>query len=267
MNYQSRFIGLIALLVLSGCKGTGETETTTASILSTRAPSYWKSYQFPISLKLDNRFTEEEVDALTDVAEKWEAVSKNFFSLNTSVRSSKGNYSSLEQYNDSEMGIYLNDIPAVGMPTYALAVTQIYGMKRLVGSLDEHVEILQADIVLNSASWDINVGGFLGFDLGTVMIHELGHFLGLYHEKCTESTPNCSVMVPSIASNDLFTNITTLDSQNIQDKYGPATSPANTRVPTSPRDEAVKIVIELYPHGECVHKENNQVVHIHNIKW
>jgi hypothetical protein len=267
MKLKSLLSGFIALCTLAACNGAGEAESTASSILSTRAPSYWKSYQFPISLKLDSRFTNDEVDAITEVAEKWEAVSKNFFSIHTSLRSSKGDYSNLEQYNDSEMGIYRNDIPSVGMPTYALAVTQIYGMKRLVGTMEEHVEILQADIVLNSASWDINVGGFLGFDLGTVMIHELGHFLGLYHEKCTDSTPNCSVMVPSIASNDLFTDITTLDSQNIQDKYGPATSPANTRVPTSPRDEEVKIVIELYPHGECVHKENNSVVHIHNIKW
>ncbi len=254
------FIGL-----LSACGPQNEEAFTSNSSISSGndlAPSKWSnpSAAFPLQLSMSSDFDATEVAAIQSVADEWSISTKSssqFFDTTNYI--SEKSSGDLNSYNDGEMGVYKLTAWPGALPPTALAVTQIFGMRKNAGTTYEFIEIQHADILVNYQNFSFTSSGGFGYDLQTVMLHEMGHFLGLYHD---ESSIDESVMYPTISR---FTDNRVpkeRDINNIDTKYAttvsaagavrfmasvsPTEQPSVTIVP----DEKVVIRFEIFPEGK-----------------
>ena len=270
-------IFLLSLSFLASCVPTKTVESeVNGGNINVSAPYLWSSLAFPRNLKISDDFSAQEVTNIQAMTAAWETAvedKKNFFTdteRTTEVSSPSLNLDSLG--DDGVNGVYKITSWPMELSAGALAVTQIFGRRYNVGSSSEFVRIEHADILLNENLYDFRTGdtGVSGsFDLRTVILHELGHFLGLSHKYGN------TVMVPSIGTSTVGRAPTGVDATDIADKYGitlgsgsssaMALGPQKNHVPQD-GGEKVKIMIELMADGECVHKENGAVIQRHFLK-
>src|SRR5690606_30345981 len=122
-------------------------------------------------------------------------LNKKIFFINspTLIADKSNTVSNLDHLLDGTFGIYKTTNWPTSLPASALAVTQLFGRRYNIGSSSEFVSIEHADVLINFHLYpfDATNSGF-GYDLRTVVLHELGHFLGLTH-KSTSSDRNASV--------------------------------------------------------------------------
>ena len=175
-----RFITLILFTFFLSCQPTEETSldgNVSSKSAASSTPSRWPSSgSFPVSLKFGSDFDSEEVVALNKAAQSWNETNNSqttYFTTSTSSFSARNN---LDEFRDGELGVYkLFDWPSE-MPESALAVTQIFGTRTSSG----YIRIDHADVLLNYDFFDFTADESWGYDLETVVLHELGHFLGLF---------------------------------------------------------------------------------------
>lgn len=266
---------LLPIMVLVSCVAAKNTTTTSAitTPLNQNAPSKWGSNSvFPLTIKLSTSYSGTEATALQSSASIW-STSVNqgvtFFSATTTT-SEKSNISDLNALWDNEFGIYKTTVWNSDLPSTALAVTQIFGARRNAGSSNEYVEILHGDILVNYDYYTFSTGSSSGYDLSTVMVHEMGHFIGLYH--VTDNAID-TVMHPSISAFSVHRTPYLYDTNNIKTKYSlggvvssaVASKPykAATKEETMNAGVAVKITMELFPSGECVHRMDGVKISSH----
>jgi predicted Zn-dependent protease len=294
MEEVLRFINIALIIFLASCKPSSELVEGGSTSAAPRgdAPYIWSNKTFPKNLKMSENFTESELLSITSMGPLWsEAVNNEttFFTLDTLVPN-KTDTSSAEELFDDELGIYKTTNWPEDFPSSALAVTQIFGRRFNVGTPLEYVGIEHADIMINFDlingfnfdSVDNNVNE--GFDLRTVVLHELGHFLGLghvpsytnreeaYKSMTLEQYKATSVMYPSISSSEIKRLPQERDRQDIYIKYfstnlisaGAALKATGPKV-QDPGVEA-RIILELHADGTCVHKENGAVLGRHFMK-
>jgi len=192
----------------------------------------------------------------------------DFFKLPASVTTNK-DYSSLSSYkNDGEMGIYRSNSWFSDVSSSALAITQTFGFRRNVGQGNEYVELTHADIIVNYNHFSFGIDGLSTvYDLKTVILHELGHFLGPRHNNNFSS-----IMYPSLGRGEIKRTLSNFDQANVRSLYGASSletktssqSPGFSQVKRDPREgEEVTTVIELRTHGECLHYENDKLIYRH----
>jgi hypothetical protein len=272
---MKQILAIFALLSAVACNQKVEPESSGGNI-NASAPYLWSNGAFPRYLEISNDFTDDEVDNIRDMADGWEtAVSgqKDFF--NHTRRTAEVSASNLNLDNlgdDNVNGIYKITHWPTALRGSALAVTQIFGRRFNIGARNEYVRIEHADVLINENLYNFrttgNTDGF-NFDLQTVVLHELGHFLGLTHK-----TGN-TVMVTSIGEGTNNRAPTSVDRADLADKYGAALplmpggsgiAAAKTNYVPSGAGQQVKIMIELLTDGSCVHSENGVVVRRHSVR-
>tara|TARA_R110002072_G_scaffold64203_4_gene159564 strand:- start:2419 stop:3249 length:831 start_codon:yes stop_codon:yes gene_type:complete len=195
-----------------------------------------------------------------------------FFQADGDTTTNK-NYTNISSYYDSEMGIYKSTNWFSNVSNQALAVTQFYGIRRNVGSATEYIELTHADIILNYRDYTFSMDSSSNsnYDLPSVLLHELGHFIGLSHQSDFLVS---SVMQPYLSIFDVNRSITSADISSTRTNYNAslltasnALSALNTGVRTSPVDpkegEIVRGIIELRDNGKCHHYENGVLSDIH----
>jgi hypothetical protein len=213
--------------------------------------SKWPNEIFPLHLKYGDNFDTTEISVIESAADAWSDSTQNqfhFFDVSSSFIESK---KSLKSYDDQEIGIYkLNQWPKELPPT-ALAITQIYGNRKNKGSSDEHIAIDHADVLINYANFSYTTDESWGYDLKTVLLHELGHLLGLYHNSYNKD----SIMYPSISSSSKVEDLNEDDAQDILKLY------TRSSYATSQKDNLDSLLekrtvirIELYPNKKEVIK-------------
>lgn len=287
-----RYLTLLAcLIVLVSCNPGGSDSSnrspssSSGSSSTTGLSARWSSSKLssPLSVKVSNAFDSDfssgDYDSdgygpIRQMMKKWNESTTlyNFFQLGESNISNR-EYSKLTDYyyqDSSQFGIYKSNGWFSDVSSAALAVTQYYGNKTTSSTGEQYVEIFHADIVLNYSSYTFTTDKFdySSYDFPTVILHELGHLLGLGH-----TTNSFAVMAPTLASYDAKRDLF-YDKANIQSLYGSnnlavksllKTNGASTfDTPSSPDDgELVRGVIELMPSGECKHFINGKLEKIH----
>ncbi len=256
--------------------------TTTSGNINASAPYLWSAAAFPRNLKISDQFTPDEVSNITTMSSAWETAvenKKNFFdhfangvTTITEVSSPTLNMDSLG--DDGVEGVYKIVNWPTTLPGSALAVTQLFGRRFNIGAASEFVRIEHADILINEHLYNFRTSNTHAngtFDLRTVLLHEMGHYLGLNHRY------GDTVMVPSIGEFSNNRTPTNTDRADIASKYsvilGSGTSSAvvantvSTKYVPQNNDSGkkIKILIELMADGECVHKEDGAVLQRHRV--
>ena len=268
------------LLLLSNCAPPqDEAFDISQSVTSgDEVPSQWASGKnaFPLQLSLSSNFTSAEKETIKSMAINWsDSVSTPdlsvtnsndkliFFNTNEDIK--ELNSVNLNDYKDSTMGVYKVTQWNSDLPPTALAVTQIYGNRQ-----GDKIIIQHADILLNYENFSFSTEHGFGYDLATVVVHEMGHFLGLYHDY---SSTDESIMFPSINRFTINRYPKTRDVNNIESKYQIksysqqiARSPAGLQLDGQNDIEIGQEVVirqELHADGKCHHRYNGKLIHHH----
>lgn len=274
---------LLSLIIcLTSCKsGGGGVETVTAG---GRAPGStdnsltftWSNSALPLNVHISNDFVfapADEVNGMNPVEQmqkEWDdaVTGKVLFNYPIANVASKGN-DALTTYKDSVFGIYISDDWFTNVSSNALAITQYYAYKR-TGNAGEYYELTHADIIVNNRNHDFSydANSNVDYDMSTVILHELGHLLGLKHQ---EDGSIAAVMQPYLSkwqsNRSLFNN----DKQTISENYddsalsagGGIIAGASYRPSGIPDGHEVHGVIELMASGECKHFQNGKLIETH----
>lgn len=275
-----RILSLTFLFLVVSCIPTKETITTSASV-NKLAPYKWSSVSSPKTISIASSFTSSEVTNIVEMSSAWKSAvdGKEFFIYSERTPEITNSLNSMDSLLDDVMGIYKTTNWPASLYRSALAVTQIFGRRYNIGSDSEFVKIEHADILVNydDHRFDTADSG-PNYDLRTVILHEMGHFLGLNH-KSEKSDKNASVMYPSITSDVNKRFPKDIDIADIASKYNitlssgvSPTARSLVRRPTvryeaDPQDPGVmvKILFELRADGECVHKIDGAIYERHHI--
>jgi hypothetical protein len=268
---------LFVLSFLAACVPAQKESLTTGAATNPNAPSAWSKAGLPKQIFLSHEFSNAEATELTDAVVSWNTHGTYTFSTVSSTKvNDRSSVNNLNSLFDGEFGIYkaVNWHPQ--LPSTALAVTQIFGVRQNVGTASEFVEIVEGDILIN---WTFPYAPTNpnGYDLFTVTLHEMGHFLGLGH---ITNYALQSVMYPSSGYSTFYLRPGSEDIRNIKNKYSigvqamAARSPASSSPQRAPATkefvenspDAVKIIMELHVDGTCRHYTNDVLQSVHKIK-
>lgn len=261
-------------------------QTTTTSSNQGGTPSFtgscsvgrWPSSRRPIALKLSSDLSNEitagmitnGLNPLEQMAKVWNdsIASNTFFTVPFSASANTG-YADLDSFQDGQMGIYRSNGWFSDVSSGALAITQYYGYLRSSSTLGSYVELTEADIIINNRNFNgdftydaipYSQDGIYQWDLPSVVLHEMGHFLGMCHD-----SGHSSVMRPyygktrrSLYSFDI-TKITDLYVNNVNTLAGSS----NLNAVTAAEGTFVRGRTELMKNGECIHYINGKEVYRH----
>ncbi len=266
---------LFFLLLVLSCN---PKEKTTQE--STKAPIYYrwdtaKLQETPLNIVLAQDFlpviNTEEADAsglnpIELMAQKWNLAhpSFEFYSLPFTVGSNKI-FTNLDDYlEDHEIGIYYSQEWYRELSPNSLAVTQFNGVRKNVGTSEEYFEMNHADILVNFRDFEyFTDSNKKVFDLLTVILHEMGHLLGLPH---TKNPTISSVMSPYLDRGEKKRDLTQHDVENIL-KYYPNSAPTTPAISNlfyiQETEVLEKYIIELRSDGQCYHYLNGQFLISH----
>jgi hypothetical protein len=265
--------------LLSSCKQESSGNQNSSATPNFQAGSCnigkWSNSALPLNLKMspeiDNEFTNADLvnnlNPIEQTAKVWnDAVSptKTLFQLPFELSSGNGS-TSLNTFRDGDLGVYKSSTWFSNISANALAITQFYGILRSDGSLGTYIDLTHADIILNYRDFGsrlkYNGNSFFDYDVPTILLHEMGHFLGLCHE-----SNNSSIMAPYYSSTQR--SLRTFDTNKIKalyvnnQNYG-VSKMNTTNAITAPVGTEVKGVIELHADGICKHFINGKLTYQH----
>lgn len=255
---------LILPLLVTSCvqqvENSGDPSRNTSAFSERVVPAKWSSDQFPVSIRYGTSFNTKEVSAIEASANSWTDSVQNeiqFFDTSASLIDKRPK---LSAYDDGELGVYKETNWPKDLPPSALAVTQIFGQRYNTGSSNEYVKIQHADILVNFENFTFTTDDTWGYDLESVLLHEMGHFLGLQHD---DTSSEESVMFPTISRYNNARSPKNKDISTLLSLYGrQVTENKKNLMPTVEiPGEKVFITIELYPNGKEIIKNKRGVVH------
>ena len=270
------YIALFSISFVS-CKQKGtEAQSTQAVQKGSCNIGKWNSSKLPLNLKISPELVQDFTDthiggtnSIESMAKVWNnAVPSPLFTVPLGTATSNGS-STLSGFHDNELGIYKSDNWFNGVSSNALAITQFYGTVASDGSLGTYIDLTHADIILNYhnfTSYDLTyTGSSFDYDVPTIVLHEMGHFLGLCHENTATS-----IMAPYYLTTQR--TLKTFDIAKISALYvnnqnyaSALTAPQSNNINalTIPVGSKVKGIVELNANGICKHYINGKLVHQH----
>lgn len=173
----------------------------------------------------------------------------------------------------NEIGIYYSHSWFSNVSSQALGVAQLIGQARKAANSQYYMEIQHADIILNN-TFDFRwLETQSGYDLESIIMHEIGHLLGLGH---SGSSTN-AVMAPSISLDTEYRGLKAWDIEAIEDLYlnkhalqaslihqlSSDQSQADSSAPHIQEGDKLRLLIELTTEGDCNHYLNGELIYSH----
>jgi hypothetical protein len=275
MKKLSLFILIFASFLSCKKQESGSQSSSASPNFQSGSCSIGKWASTPIALKMSSEFVGDYTNAdlvgglnpLEQMAKVWnDAVTPQTTLLTVPFSSTATTgYSTLSSFRDSEFGIYKSHNWFTGVSSNALAITQFYGIMRSDSGLGTYIDLTHADLIFNYRDFAADFsfsGNPFDYDVPTVLLHELGHFLGLCHE-----TAHTSIMAPYYMSTSR--SLKTWDTNKIKGLYlnnqniMALSTQVATNALTVPVGTEVKGIVELNADGMCRHYINGKVVYEH----
>lgn len=278
---------LLLLTLLISCETTETIKIQGASggqgqSFNSFVPRYWYSsdlnMQVMVSDSMDALLTNGDYIGDDSIYEqmmiKWEDSTPGItlFDIadHTTINKDTGNLSS---YYDDEIGIYRSDSWFNDISSDALAITQYYVYKKNIGQSDEHQQITHADIIVNFKDHEFTLveSEEDRYDLPTVILHELGHLIGMKHQS---NWMISAIMNPSLGLSEDKRSVYSDDQNRVQELYpasgfAPSFAKASALSSNDTTQEEDKTlyrgIIELRKSGECIHHFDGNVINTHFI--
>lgn len=212
----------------------------------------WPASSLPIKVKISKDLDDvnSEIERMMDV---WESASGvDLFHRNGSVV--HYDFTSVKEYylTDQNIGIHnaYNKLSEIDENT--LAVTQIHANFRSLFDGKNFYEIIHADIILNEYSFDFSTDFTAGtFDQQSVILHELGHLIGLIEH----SSERDSIMYPYINPQESIQQLSNTDISNIHDLYSNPRNALSTRdLDVNKSNSDITIIIQYKVDGSHIRK-------------
>ena len=208
------------------------------------------------------------LNPLEQMAKVWNdpvASSKTLITTPFPIASTTG-YTATTSFRDGEIGIYKSYPWFTNVQSSVIAITQYYGVITSTPGLGQHIQMTHGDIIVNYRDYGSDLAMTNSapgsMDLPTVVLHEMGHLLGLCHE-----SKEPSIMAPYYINTQH--SIQNFDKKRIQDlyvnNYIAGLSSANTNALSIPEGTEVKGVIELHKDGKCEHYLDGKKTFEHQI--
>ncbi len=184
---------------------------------------------------------------------------RNFFAVpSTSI--SNLEYDDYESYaDDQEMGIYVHNTWFADVPMSVLAMNYYKGYRRYPDTPREWIEVIHSDIVVNGLQQlSTNPNSWSTYHLPSILLHEMGHFLGLGHI----ASEKLAVMNPSLSRLQSYSAPFDSDIQSLKANYAQAKALATNN---EGENEIVRGWTELHANGVCRHYSNGQMIKKHTV--
>jgi hypothetical protein len=268
---MGKLLGLFFIVsLLASCQPQTKTTPAAAPTLSGSCTvGQWSALGTGnLNLTISSDFSSTEKSLLEQAAGEWNSAipGKNFFTVPFNPATTRG-FATVSEFKDNELGIYKSTAWFPDVSSQALAITQFYGYVRSKPNLGNYIDLTHADIIVNYYNFGNKLTTTLpayssDFDLPTVVLHEMGHFLGLCHETTHQSimqpyynsTQRTLMAYDKIKINDLYTNnyVTPM-----------LANKAGLNAITIPNGTPIRGVIELRSNGKCMHYINGKLVYEH----
>jgi hypothetical protein len=265
------FILSIKLILLTSCTPQDNSlDRKPASLDAETTARHWSltSGALPLTLGVSTNFSTTEKNAIASIINEWntDGTSINIIhpTLNEVPPIDTGD---LKSFRDGTLGIYKVEDWFDEVGSSALAVTQFFAYPTQGANGLWYYEVVHADIMVNYQdhffSNDPSPYSF-EYDLRSVVLHELGHLIGLGHVS-DFSVP--SVMHPTLSLGQKKRSLYDIDIENIEKLYNTSSVITSLAPIDTPRGEIVRGLIELRKDGKCKHHYYHgaqHTAHIHD---
>lgn len=207
----------------------------------------WGIEDLPISLKVSDNLDSRSKILIGASLDEWERAGDiNFFSAIQTTPNL--NFSALSDYYHKDRfvnGIYLANHKIDELSDSTLAVTQIFFYTNRESPSNPYYHIIHTDIIINGYHYTFSTNPFdeSKHYLLTLILHEVGHVLGVGHQ-------NQGIMYPSMSTYDKQETLTSFDLNLVSEKYASAQGPAlnGNKINTySPAPEEIKRILIFLP--------------------
>ncbi len=206
----------IFLLFLGCGKKLNDSERIISPITLDMNTLRWESSQFPINLKVSDNLDSDSQTLINDALNEWERVGKkDFFQpLETTHSHSFSNLIDYYEQDRFVQGIYLAKNKIQDMNDASLAVAQIIYYADTTSSSTPFYHIVHTDIIINGYDYTFSTDRWddTTYYIMTLVLHEVGHVLGLAHQ-------SKGIMYPSMSTMDKLETLSSFEADLLQEKY------------------------------------------------
>lgn len=263
-----RLLLCTVLSLIVSCNGVEGEEALSENQSTTINKALWNDADLPLQMIVSTQLNAGQVNAVSDTISTWDDSFSgvNFFNPSISY-SVDPKHSTLQAYRETSGEVFGVYVVRAGDPLAdpsldtdrALAVTQFYAFVEQSNG-EKYYRIIHADIFINERLYDFSTTTDpTTYDFESVMLHEMGHLLGLGHVSFGQGQ---SVMNPSISKTTEKQELLPVDESNIANNY--ETSASTAKAQSQSQGAPVRVLTMLMPDGDCKHYEDDKLVHTHH---